>query len=203
MLKWFPKTAAQVRISRSSLLLPTGPPRCGPDGFCLACPRRDAKSNFSAQPSEPMGNVPTLAPARPDSGTQSEQTCRSGTTGVLGRIEGALPAYGVRNGKFVLQGDGIGAYWSHVSHSGWYLDAVTTYAWLHGGTSSDRGIGAATDGGAFTASLETGIPFAISGSWTIEPQGQIIAQHISPVIRAIVSLRSTIRASAQLPVGLV
>ena len=61
-----------------------------PEGRWTSGPSYDGKGNFSAQPSEPMGDVPTLAPARPDSGAQSEQTSRSGTTGVLGRIEGAL-----------------------------------------------------------------------------------------------------------------
>jgi Mn-containing catalase len=50
----------------------------------------DGKGTFSSQPSQPMGDVPTLAPARPDSGAQSEQTNRSGLSGVMGRVEGAL-----------------------------------------------------------------------------------------------------------------
>ncbi|MBH5391745.1 autotransporter outer membrane beta-barrel domain-containing protein [Bradyrhizobium diversitatis] len=91
-----------------------------------------------------------------------------------------LAAYGVRDGKFLLQGEGIGGYWTFVGDAGWYLDAVTNYTWLRGGASSDRKIGAAIDGGAFAASIEAGIPLAITKGWTIEPQGQVIAQRISP-----------------------
>jgi Mn-containing catalase len=50
----------------------------------------DGKGRFSAQVSEPLGGKPVLAPARPDSGAQAAQTSNSGTTGVLGTIEGAI-----------------------------------------------------------------------------------------------------------------
>jgi Mn-containing catalase len=50
----------------------------------------DGRGRFSAEPSRPLGDVPTLAPARPDSGAQAEQTSRSGMTGIVGRMEGAL-----------------------------------------------------------------------------------------------------------------
>jgi len=50
----------------------------------------DGRSRFTAQPSQPLGEVPTLAPARPDSGAQAEQTSRSGMSGMIGKVEGAL-----------------------------------------------------------------------------------------------------------------
>jgi Mn-containing catalase len=50
----------------------------------------DGKSQFKARVSEPLGEVPTLAPAPPDCGAQSEQSTRSGMTGLVGALEGAF-----------------------------------------------------------------------------------------------------------------
>lgn len=50
----------------------------------------DGKAQFTSRPSEPLGGVPNLAPARPDSGAQLAQTSKSGATGMLGAIEGAI-----------------------------------------------------------------------------------------------------------------
>jgi Mn-containing catalase len=50
----------------------------------------DGRASFSARRSEPLGDIPTLAPARPDSGAQAEQTTRSGMTGIVGTLEGAI-----------------------------------------------------------------------------------------------------------------
>lgn len=61
-----------------------------PEGRWTAGPSMDGKGEFSAMRSEPMGGKPSLAPARPDGGAQVAQTSKSGTTGVLGRIEGAI-----------------------------------------------------------------------------------------------------------------
>ncbi|GGE41121.1 catalase [Agaricicola taiwanensis] len=61
-----------------------------PEGRWTSGPTMDGKSEFQAMPSKPMGDKPTLAPARPDSGAQVEQTSRSGTGGMMGRVEGAI-----------------------------------------------------------------------------------------------------------------
>ena len=83
-----------------------------------------------------------------------------------------------RSGRLSLQGDSIGGYLTQVGHGGWYVDAVAMYTWLDGKASSYGGVGAGTSGNSVTVSLESGLPFAISGSWTLEPQAQLIWQHI-------------------------
>ncbi|WP_102959087.1 manganese catalase family protein [Mangrovicella endophytica] len=50
----------------------------------------DGKANFSSQVSQPMGGKPSLAPARPDGGGQTQQTSKSGMGGVVGAVEGAI-----------------------------------------------------------------------------------------------------------------
>lgn len=61
-----------------------------PEGRWTEGPSLDGKGQFSARVSEPLGQEPVLAPARPDGGAQTEQTTRSGKTGMLGTIEGAI-----------------------------------------------------------------------------------------------------------------
>jgi Mn-containing catalase len=61
-----------------------------PEGRWSSGPSIDGRGTFSAQVSQPLGGKPSLAPARPDGGAQQAQTSKSGMTGVLGTIEGAI-----------------------------------------------------------------------------------------------------------------
>lgn len=82
-------------------------------------------------------------------------------------------------GKLNLNEDSIGAYWTRIAPSGWYLDVVAKYGWLNGSSESRRGIGSDVDGSSFAASVETGRPFELSEGWALEPQAQLIWQHIN------------------------
>ena len=72
----------------------------------------------------------------------------------------------------------VGAYWTHIGPSGWYVDGVLMSSWFNGSAQSDRGVGVDTDGSGITASLEGGYPIPIAQDWVLEPQGQIILQHL-------------------------
>jgi Mn-containing catalase len=61
-----------------------------PEGRWTSGPSMDGKASFTARVSEPLGGVPTLAPAEPDGGAQEDQLDRSGIGGVVGRMKGAL-----------------------------------------------------------------------------------------------------------------
>ncbi len=61
-----------------------------PEGRWTQGPSLDGKGEFKLMISEPMGQEPQLAPARPDGGAQTGQTSQSGIGGVLGAIEGAV-----------------------------------------------------------------------------------------------------------------
>lgn len=84
-----------------------------------------------------------------------------------------------RSGNLSLQGDNVGGYWTHIGQSGWYVDTVLMHTWLYGNATSVDAMGARTDGDTLAISLEGGVPFQISENWTLEPQGQIIWQHIN------------------------
>jgi outer membrane autotransporter protein len=83
-----------------------------------------------------------------------------------------------RSGTLSLRGDSVGGYWTHIGQDGWYLDGVAMHTWLDGNASSIEGIRVPLSGDAVTASLEGGMPFQISESWVLEPQAQLIWQHI-------------------------
>ncbi|MET3674837.1 MULTISPECIES: autotransporter outer membrane beta-barrel domain-containing protein [unclassified Pseudomonas] len=82
-------------------------------------------------------------------------------------------------GDLGLDGDSVGAYWTLVGPQGGYLDAVLQYTHLDGRARSDRGYKLNIDGHAWTASLESGYPIALSDRWVLEPQAQLIAQEVS------------------------
>jgi len=82
------------------------------------------------------------------------------------------------SGRLTLQADSVGAYWTRLGSSGWYLDAVALHTWLSGDAASDRGFGAKSAGTVFAASLEGGYPLVLGDGWTLEPQAQAVWQHV-------------------------
>lgn len=61
-----------------------------PEGRWSSGPSMDGHGEFTGEVSKPLGGEPSLAPARPDSGAQAGQTSKSGMTGIVGSVEGAL-----------------------------------------------------------------------------------------------------------------
>ncbi|MDF9618056.1 autotransporter outer membrane beta-barrel domain-containing protein [Pseudomonas entomophila] len=88
----------------------------------------------------------------------------------------ALAVKDRRVGDLKLDGDSVGAYWTLVGPQRWYLDSVLQYTRLDGRARSERGDKLDIEGHAWTASVETGYPIALSQHWTLEPQAQLIAQ---------------------------
>jgi autotransporter family porin len=82
-------------------------------------------------------------------------------------------------GSLNLDTTSFGGYWTHIGPSGWYLDGVLMGSWFSGDATSSRDVGIDIDGTGITASLEGGYPVALSQSWTLEPQAQLIWQHLS------------------------
>ncbi|MFM0597857.1 autotransporter outer membrane beta-barrel domain-containing protein [Paraburkholderia dilworthii] len=91
-------------------------------------------------------------------------------------------AVGVPNadvGHLAINAYSLGGYWTHVGPSGWYTDAVVMASSLVIDPSSSDGISTSTHGNALTGSIEGGLPFAIGYGLTLEPQAQLIWQHLS------------------------
>jgi autotransporter family porin len=82
-------------------------------------------------------------------------------------------------GDLDVNGTSIGATWTHVGPQGWYLDGVVMGTWFGGDATSGAGENVDVDGSGVTLSLEGGYPFQITPEWTLEPQAQLIWQHLS------------------------
>lgn len=103
-----------------------------------------------------------------------------GHTNMDGDIRGqALGWNNLAVGGIDLGGTSFGGYWTHIGPQGWYLDGVLMGTWFDGDASSNSGESIDIEGTGITASLEGGYPIALTDQWTLEPQGQIIWQHLS------------------------
>jgi outer membrane autotransporter protein len=102
-----------------------------------------------------------------------------GKSHLQGDVDGFAEGFQHRNaGQLKLDGDHIGVYWTLINPDGGYLDAVAMGSRLNGTSRSDRGVRLDTQGRAVTLSLESGYPFPVTEHWVLEPQVQIIKQHI-------------------------
>ncbi|MDR0788372.1 MAG: autotransporter outer membrane beta-barrel domain-containing protein [Gemmatimonadota bacterium] len=112
-------------------------------------------------------------------------------------------------GELELKGPSMGAYWTHFSPSGWYLDAVGQASWYKVKATSLSGTRMETDMDGITASLETGYPIHIgtNGMWVVEPQAQLIWQgfnvdgHPGSPAGSTLSTPATIRPEEDSPVA--
>ncbi|MCR4269324.1 autotransporter domain-containing protein, partial [Nitratireductor sp. ZSWI3] len=97
-----------------------------------------------------------------------------------GDVKGqALGWNGLAVGDIDASGTSFGGYWTHIGPRGWYLDAILMGTWYGGDATSSGDIGIDIDGTGITASLEGGYPFALTPQWTLEPQAQLVWNHLS------------------------
>ncbi|KFE56459.1 autotransporter [Pseudomonas syringae] len=115
---------------------------------------------------------------------QSGQNQRLGLFVGHSRLDGHVDGFAEgfkdrRTGKLKLEGDSVGLYWTLTDPMGWYFDAVAMGTRLDGYSRSDRGVRIDTEGHAVTVSVEAGYPVQVSTNWVVEPQAQLINQHIN------------------------
>lgn len=103
-----------------------------------------------------------------------------GYTRANGSVHGNVGGFDdIRAGDLRSHGDSIGAYWTHITASNAYIDAVLMGTWFNTSVNSIQGFQNNTHGRSISASLETGKTIAL-GSWlSVEPQAQVIMQHIT------------------------
>lgn len=92
-------------------------------------------------------------------------------------VDGVL---GGKAGTASMNGFSIGGYWTRKSDKGWYVDGVlqaTRYDRVR--TSSIMGERLDSNGWGVIASAEGGRPFELGNDWTVEPQTQLVYQHVS------------------------
>ncbi|MCS2158152.1 autotransporter outer membrane beta-barrel domain-containing protein [Scandinavium sp. H11S7] len=102
-----------------------------------------------------------------------------GYTHIHGDVDGSVLGFsGARAGDVKLTGNSLGGYWTWVGQDEAYLDTVLMYTWLDGSTHSLRNIDSDYSGRLLSGSMEAGIPFSLTAHWHIEPQAQMIVQHL-------------------------
>ena len=84
-----------------------------------------------------------------------------------------------RVGNNDLRSTYLGAYATWLDASGWYADAVLQAGGHRYDVSPDTGPQASGKARSYSASLEVGKSFALTESWSIEPQAQLIRQSTS------------------------
>ncbi len=82
-------------------------------------------------------------------------------------------------GTLAIHAYSIAGYWTHIGPSGWYVDSVLQGSTLTADAHSHRGIGDSTHGTAITASIEAGMPFRLATNLSVEPQLQLVWQHMN------------------------
>ncbi|WP_276527489.1 autotransporter outer membrane beta-barrel domain-containing protein [Burkholderia multivorans] len=73
----------------------------------------------------------------------------------------------------------LSAYATYQSRQGWYVDNILSVGWFNGTIdTSARGQAMRLQGSDYAASVEAGYPFALPYRFNIEPQLQLIGQHL-------------------------
>lgn len=85
-----------------------------------------------------------------------------------------------QTGRINLNGYSIAGYWTHYGPTGWYLDAVLQGT-FYDGEANTQATSLPTEGSGVATSLEAGypIPLSFGPGFVLEPQLQIIWQHVS------------------------
>ena len=90
----------------------------------------------------------------------------------------ALGMPAVQAGSLSIDAGSIGAYWTHIGAGGWYTDTVVIGSTLTIKPSSNDGISPTTHGRSIAGSIEAGLPLPLADGLSIEPQAQVIWQHV-------------------------
>jgi autotransporter family porin len=96
-----------------------------------------------------------------------------------GDVEGfALGIDNIAAGRAELDGTSVGGYWTHLAPSGWYTDTVIMGTRFDG-QGSAMGDEVNLSGYGVVASIEGGYPIAIAPGVRLEPQAQLVFQHVN------------------------
>ncbi|MGC6370017.1 autotransporter outer membrane beta-barrel domain-containing protein [Pseudomonas sp. K2I15] len=115
--------------------------------------------------------------------TSGGQTQRFGLFIGQSRLQGDIKGFAMgfedtRSGQVKLDGDNFGAYWTLTDPKGWYVDLVAMGTRFDGESKSERDVKIDNKGHALALSAEAGYPIDVSDNWVVEPQVQVINQHI-------------------------
>lgn len=94
---------------------------------------------------------------------------------VNGFAIGVLDAYA---GSSALNGPSFGAYYTHIGAGNWYVDSVAMVTFYNQDGTSTNDVATNVGGSGAFLSLEGGVPLALGYGVSLEPQAQLIFQHL-------------------------
>ena len=94
---------------------------------------------------------------------------------VNGFALGVIDAF---TGNSTLSGPSFGAYYTHVGSGGWYVDAVGMVSFYEADGTSTNDVATNVGGSGAFLSIEGGVPLALGYGVSLEPQAQLIFQHL-------------------------
>jgi outer membrane autotransporter protein len=107
----------------------------------------------------------------------------------VGRVDSTVEKiYGGKAGTVGLDAYSLGGYWTHRMSSGFYTDAILQSTWyenIRARSVGNTDLAAAdpqtlkTSGWGIAASLQAGYPIALGRGFVLDPQAQLVYQHIS------------------------
>ena len=107
----------------------------------------------------------------------------------VGRVDSTVEKiYGGKAGTVGLDAYSLGGYWTHRMSSGFYTDAILQSTWyenIRARSVGNTDLAAAdpqtlkTSGWGIAASLQAGYPITLGRGFVLDPQAQLVYQHIS------------------------
>jgi|GEM_PF-326249 len=105
---------------------------------------------------------------------------KTGIYVAIGQIDSDVTHFnGARVGRNTIDAYSVGAYWTHFDTAGWYIDAVVQATRYEDDSRSSRGFRMKTDGYGLAASFEGGYALQLGQGFVVEPQAQLVYQHVS------------------------
>ncbi|MDX3884195.1 MAG: autotransporter-associated beta strand repeat-containing protein [Sphingomonas sp.] len=112
-------------------------------------------------------------------GTPGKSLTVAGLYGAVGWNEGIVKDHDLSYaGQVKFDAYTVAGYATHYGPGGWYVDGVVQATWYKVRAGSVSPDDMKTDGTGIAVSLETGYPVRLGGGFSIEPQAQLIYQHL-------------------------
>ena len=103
----------------------------------------------------------------------------AGVTFAIGGAHGDVTHFDGTKGADDFEAYTLGGYWTHFGAQGWYTDLMLQATRYDARTSADRGLPPfTTTGYGVAGSFEAGYRWTLAHGFFIEPQAQLLAQHI-------------------------
>lgn len=108
------------------------------------------------------------------------QQWRGGLFGSAGELSGDVRHLNQGYvGKNVITANAFGGYLSYTAPTGWFVNATALAATMDVKSTSIYGTSLKLDGNSYGASIDGGVPFQIGAAFQLQPEAQLLYQHLN------------------------